>query len=262
VSALFEAKAWIKHRIQARGPHGVHSPLVFYWITQVLRSDKHFFCFDEIEQLRHQLVKDPTVLTIEDLGAGSRKGSNAHRSIASIVASAANPAPHAQILFRLVNELKPQNILELGTNLGISTAYLAKANAAAQVYSIEGAKSLVDQAQKNLARLGVTNVQLIHGSFQEQLGSVLKKMRKVNFAWIDGHHAEQPTIDYFLQILDYCDDQSILVFDDIHWSPGMERAWQFIKAHARVTLSLDFFHFGIVLFQKGREKEDFLLKLP
>jgi len=262
VSAWFEAKAWLKHRIKARGPHGVHSPLVFYWITQVLKSEKHFFCFDEIEALRLEMIENPRLITIEDFGAGSRVSKSNKRSIASIVASAANPAPHAQVLFRLVNEVMPKTILELGTNLGISTAYLAKAAVTADVYSIEGSLELLKEAEANLKALNVKNVQLVKGTFQDQLPLVLEKMKRVDFAWIDGHHSEQPTIDYFELIANYCHENSILVFDDIHWSAGMERAWERIKSNNQVSLSLDFFHFGIVLFQKGREKEHLLLKLP
>lgn len=262
MSAWFEAKAWVKHKLKAHGPHGIHSPLVFYWITQVLRSDKFFFCFTPIEALRMQLLEDPTVIEIEDYGAGSRNGASSKRSIASIAASAANPAPHAQALFRLVNEVKPKRILELGTNLGISTAYLAKAAEGARVYSIEGAPNLVKKAQENLDILGVSNVNIVEGTFQTKLPEVLAEMGQVDFAWIDGHHQEKPTIAYFEKILPYCNEDSILVFDDIHWSAGMERAWQFIQSHNAVTLSLDFFHFGIILFQKGREKEHLLVKLP
>lgn len=262
MSAWFEAKAWLKHKIKAHGPHGIHSPLVFYWITQVLRSDKFFFCFTEIEALRMQLLEDATIVQIEDYGAGSRKSGSSKRSIASIAASAANPAPHAQALFRLVNEVKPKNILELGTNLGISAAYLAKAAEGAKIYSIEGAASLVKKAQENLSALGIHNVTIVEGTFQSKLPDVLKEMGQVDFAWIDGHHQEEPTVAYFEQILPYCTEETILVFDDIHWSAGMEKAWQTVQANSSVTLSLDFFHFGIVLFQKGREKEHLLVKLP
>lgn len=262
MSAWFEAKAWLRHQLKAHGPHGVHSPLVFYWITQVLRSDKFFFCFTEIENLRMQLLEDPSLIEIVDYGAGSRKSGSSKRSIASIAASASNPAPHAQALFRLVNEVRPQYILELGTNLGISTAYFAKAAQEANIYSIEGAPSLVQKAKENLNLLGVSNVTIVEGTFQSKLPLVLEEMGRVDFAWIDGHHQEEPTLTYFEKILPYCTDQSILVFDDIHWSSGMERAWNTIQAHSSVSLSLDFFHFGIVLFQKGREKEHLLVKLP
>jgi hypothetical protein len=41
-----------------------------------------------------------------------------------------------------------------------------------------------------------------------------------------------------------------MVFDDIHWSEGMERAWEEIKRDPAVTLTIDIFFVGLVFFRK------------
>jgi hypothetical protein len=55
-------------------------------------------------------------------------------------------------------------------------------------------------------------------------------------------------------------NNSIFVFDDIHWSQSMEDAWNYIKNHPEVTATIDLFSTGIVFFRKELTKQDFVLK--
>ena len=108
--------------------HGVHSPFVFGFITKVLNDKTEYSCYKEIEQLRSQLKNDNTLLTIEDFGAGSRMHASYKRKVSEIATSSLKPRKFSQLIFRMVNFYKPLNVLELGTSLGVTTAYLASAN--------------------------------------------------------------------------------------------------------------------------------------
>ena len=98
--------------------------------------------------------------------------------------------------------------------------------------------------------MGLTNISLIEGNFDEQLPKWLVYHKKVDFAFIDGNHLYKPTVAYFEALLEVVEDHSILVFDDIHWSEEMEQAWSEISGHKAVTLSIDLFFIGIVFFRK------------
>jgi hypothetical protein len=55
--------------------------------------------------------------------------------------------------------------------------------------------------------------------------------------------------------------ESILVFDDIHWSREMEEAWGIIKSHSSVKCAIDLFFIGIIFFREEfKEKQDFTIR--
>ena len=64
--------------------HGVHSPFVFEFITQVLNDKREFDCFRYIEFLREDLKRQKTEINVPDFGAGSRKHLDNKRSISAI----------------------------------------------------------------------------------------------------------------------------------------------------------------------------------
>jgi len=239
----------------------VHSPFVFDFITKVMNDDRQYYCYGSIEKLRAQLKLDNTVLTIEDFGAGSRVASHHQRSVSSIAKSALKPRKFSQLFFRMVNYYQPATILELGTSLGITSAYMASAQPNAKVVTMEGAKAVAEVAKKNFKSLELSNIQLVQGNFDDTLPSTLQKLKTVDLAFVDGNHRRDPTLQYFEQLLKKSNGDTILVFDDIHWSAEMEEAWAAIQAHPRVTLTIDLFFIGLVFFRDEQKvKQHFTVR--
>ena len=81
---------------------GVHSPFAFALITRVINERWGFYCYDDIELIRRQLV---------------HKGSTGVRR--EIKCS------HGQLLFRVVNYFKPRKLIQFGSPAGIGTLYMA-----------------------------------------------------------------------------------------------------------------------------------------
>lgn len=241
--------------------HGVHSPFVFDFIKNVLSNKSPIDGFAEIENARNHLLNDNRTIDVEDFGAGSSVIKTNKRVIGRMAASSLKPKKYAQLLYRIVQYFKPASILELGTSFGISSAYMAKANPAATLYTMEGAGAIANIAEENFQALHLQNIQLIRGDFQQTLEPLLQKLREVDLAFIDGNHRKEPTLQYFNGLLSKITDNSILIFDDIHWSSGMEEAWQEIKSNAAVTLSIDLFFIGILFFRKDfKVKQDFVIR--
>lgn len=230
--------------------HGVHSPFVFEFITRVLNDKRRFYAFDGIEKIRTQLLSNHSTIEIQDFGAGSRVAKTNTRKVSDVAKGSLKPAKYSQLLFRMIDYYGPAQIMELGTSLGITTAYLASANTNAKVTTFEGSATIAQIARQNHGSMGLANISLLEGNFDDQLPKWLAHNKKVDFAFIDGNHAYKPTIAYFEALLDVVEDHSILVFDDIHWSREMDAAWAQISAHPRVTLSIDLFFIGIVFFRK------------
>ena len=56
-------------------------------------------------------------------------------------------------------------------------------------------------------------------------------------------------------------NESIWIFDDIHWSDDMEEAWEIIKNHPKVTVTIDTFQWGIVFFREEQKKEHLAIRV-
>ena len=232
--------------------HGIHSPFVYDLVTLVFNDNKNkYHCYAPIEALRKQLLKSRQELQITDLGAGSRIADSSIRTIGSIAGSALKPAKYGQLLFRLANYMQAQTILEVGTSLGITTAYLAGSSSRANVFTMEGVPDIVKTAQQHFTRLGLKNIRLIAGNFDETLPQTLPEMGAIDLAYLDGNHRLEPTLRYFEQIFPFLHAKSLVIFDDIHWSAEMEQAWEAIKADPRVKLTIDLFFIGLVFFDDG-----------
>lgn len=228
--------------------HGIHSPFVFDFITKVLRDKKKYPLYNKIEALRKKLLLVKTAIIVEDLGAGSSVNKSSVRTIGAIAASSLKKPKYGQLLFRIVQYYKPKTIIELGTSLGVTTAYLASGNTNADVYTLEGAATVAAEASKNLRSLDVSNVEVVTGNFDDTLPDVLPGIDRIELAFIDGNHRKLPTINYFEQLLPKAAEQAVFIFDDIHWSSEMEEAWKYVQDHPAVYMTIDLFFIGLVIF--------------
>jgi len=241
--------------------YGMHSPFVFELITKVLNDKTVYAAYVVVEDMRTQLLKNHTMLTIEDFGAGSAHDKTNQRTIASITRNVAKSSKYGQLFYRMVKHYQPQNILELGTSLGITTSYLSLAKSDAHLITMEGAVSIAETALQNFKTLKLQNISLVEGNFDQTLSSAIAQLPEVDFAFIDGNHRREPTERYFNQLLPATHHNSILIFDDIHWSAEMEQAWQTIKRHPSVRCTIDLFFIGIVFFRNEfKEKQHFIIR--
>jgi len=253
--------SYLRYRRRATTDYGLHSPFVFDFYTELIRNKLRHYDFEHLQQLRTQLLHDPTSLAITDLGAGSRKLHTSDRLVKDIARHGMTQKRQAELLFRLANKYEPRTTIELGTSLGLTTLYLAKARPSAQVHTIEGSNALHGYAKKLFEKERQQNINAIVGNFDTAFPLLLNELGSFDLLFIDGNHAKEPTLRYFELALKKKHAGSIIIFDDIHWSEGMEQAWNQIRRHPEVSISIDLFYMGIVFFRKEqREKEHFILK--
>lgn len=263
-SPFIIAKKYFRYRLSASNGkgHGIHSPFVYDFIIGVLNDKTRYPSYNVIENLRKRLLSDRAPVPMEDHGAGSASGkSRLSQDVATITARMAKSPKYAQLLFRMVRHYQPHYVLELGTSLGISTAYLASAEPRPVVTTAEGNYALAAAAQNNFNQLALGNIRIITGNFDNTLPQIIAALPQVDMAFVDGNHREQPTISYFHQLLHAAPSSSMFVFDDIHWSQGMENAWKYIREHPAVMLSIDLFQFGIIFFRpEFKVKQHFTIR--
>jgi predicted O-methyltransferase YrrM len=217
--------------------------------------------YKKINFLCHQLQTDIADIEVIDFGAGIGNQENPSylKSVSSIFKNNSIQTKYGELLYRLVKRLQPLNIFELGTSLGISTAYMSLAAPDASITTIEGCKGIAEKAAENFTRLKITNIKQETGSFDSLLETTLNNIPQIDFAFIDGNHRKEPTLRYFESCLEKSHNDTVLIFDDIHWSEDMNEAWNIICSHKSVSLTLDLFQFGIVFFKKELSKQDFII---
>lgn len=243
-----------------RRGHGIHSPFVYDLLTNVIENDNQYYIFADIENLRNQLLRSKQKMIVSDLGAGSALKNTRERSIKKIVKHSAKNRKYGQLLFRLVHHFKPEILLELGTSLGFSSAYLAAPDKDSILHTIEGCNNLARYAMHNFSLLKLENIKSYNAPFEEALPKILNKIKVLDFAFFDGNHRKEPTLNYFNQCLGKINSNSVFIFDDIHWSAEMEEAWEEIKKHPQVVVTIDLFFLGLVFFRKELSKQDFVIR--
>jgi len=251
---------YFKHRLTAKSRHGTHSPFVYKLVDEVIYDFSAKKVYEDVEQQRKKLLNDDTLLSITDLGAGSRLNRNTQKRVSDLAKNALKNPRLAKLLYRLAHHHPAQKMIELGTCLGITTAYLAKANQEATLITMEGCSETANIAYQNFVSLGLTNVELQVGNFNDLFPKEVEASSQLDFVYIDGNHTKAATLNYFHVCLPKTHEGTLLLFDDIYWSKGMKEAWEEIKAHPQVTVTIDLFWIGLVYFKKDQVKEHFKIK--
>jgi predicted O-methyltransferase YrrM len=256
MSVWFRAKAWLRYRSVAKNRHGVHSPFVYALNEKVFPpASADDFGSHPAEAWRTLCLNNHDTIEVSDFGTGV----SGPRAVADIAKRAVKPPHAAQFLYRLVRHFAPGTMLELGTSLGITTLYQQSAAPDAKFITIEGCPQTSALAAK-VFKQQHTKIELRTGTFENELLPALQTLKSVDYVYFDGNHRKQPTLDYFNTCLPFAHENTVFVFDDIHWSAEMEEAWKVIQADKNVTVTIDVFDFGVVFFRKGQMKEDFVIR--
>lgn len=251
---------YLRYLLKAKSKFSVRSPFVRDLYAKVILPKKSFYSFDEIDAIRAMLCKNHNTIKVTDFGAGSHLNNSKEKMISTIAKNAAKSKRIGELLAVLCNEVQPQHALELGTSLGISTLYQYSGTKKANWTTMEGCPETAKIAQKVFNSYQANSIKIVVGDFSKTLPKVVQDYPKLDYVFFDGNHQKQPTIDYFETCLPKATDHSLFIFDDIHWSKGMEEAWDYIKNHPKVSVSIDLFWIGLVFFKKDQKKENFVLR--
>ena len=230
--------------------YSVHSPFVFDFVNEVMLKPMPKRQLEKIENQRQKFLTDRDMMDFVEYGAGSRVANGHQRQISKVASSSLSGKWQCRLMHNMINTYRPKNVLEIGTSLGVSAAYLAAANQESQIVTLEGNPSSAAKAEALFAELDFSNVTVKLGEFGSTLTPTLEQLKRVDCAFIDGNHRKQATIDYYNLIKKYTTNKSFLIIDDIYWSHGMNSAWQHIQSDPDVAFSIDLFRMGVVFFDK------------
>ena len=255
---IYQSIQYIKFLFKSTNQHGVHSPFVFNLVTKCFYDTAHYEAYKQIINYKRQLLTNRTKINVTDLGVGSHKAKKKERLVCEIAKNAGTTNKRAKLLYRLSNYFKFENILELGTSLGIATHAMSLNNLNANIITVEGCPNISEFTKNNFRKHHLDNIHLITGGFTEAIKDLPSKTYDLIF--FDGNHQKKATLEYFESLLKTIHNDSILIFDDIYWSKDMTEAWEIIKQHPKVTVTIDTFFWGFVFFRKEQAKENFVVR--
>jgi len=253
----FQIKSFFKFLISSSNQHGVHSPFVYLLVTKCFYNKKNDTAYQKIIDYRTDSHKDCQEINVTDFGAGSRVFTSNKRTVKAIAKNAGISLKRSKLLYRLTEYLEIKQVVELGTSVGLSTASMA-ANPKVSILTIEGCKETAKTAQLAFKKHHFNNIHLKVGQFSEILPSL---KTNIDLAYIDGNHSKEATLENFRYLLKLKHNDSVFIFDDIYWSEEMQQAWQEIKNHPEVTVTIDTFYWGLVFFRKEQAKEHFKIRI-
>lgn len=249
--------SYINFIFSATNQHGVHSPFVYDLVTKCFYDKSEYTHYSKLIAYRNHLLRNDSLISITDLGPGSKKNNASKRRVSEIAKTSGTTLTRSKLLYRLTQYFKPKEILELGTSLGIATNAMALGNPESKITSIEGCPSLSLFTKKQLKEY--KNVSVLTGDFNTHVPNL--KDKTYDFIFFDGNHTKEATLHYFNELISTANNDSVFIFDDIYWSKGMTEAWETIKKHPKVTVTIDTYFWGFVFFRKEQAKEHFKIRL-
>jgi predicted O-methyltransferase YrrM len=242
----------------------VHSPFVFSLITKCFYDKKSKPEYSILKEYRNSLLENKNSIEVTDFGAGSKVFKSTKREISKIAKTAGISPKRAELLFRIVHYFQPSSILEIGTSLGLATSALSLGSRSvgtkAKITTLEGCPETAKIAQDLLRQFGLANINSVVTEFHSYLSEVQLPTVAIQLIYFDGNHSKKATLDYFELLLPTLTNDSVWIFDDIHWSPEMEEAWKVIKNHPKVSVTIDTFQWGLVFFRREQEKQHFVIR--
>lgn len=261
---LFQIKSYLKFLWNSKNEHGVHSPFVFNLLTKCFYDKRSKPEYSILKNYRKSLLENKSFIEVTDFGAGSKVFKSNRRQISKIAKTAGISPKRAELLFRVTNYFQPKKVLEIGTSLGLATSALALGNPKAKIITLEGCPETANQCQLQFQKFNFNNVDSVITEFENYLQDIKLRLKteteNFDLIYFDGNHSKKATLAYFDLLLTTITNDSVWIFDDIHWSPEMEEAWEAIKNHPKVTVTIDTFQWGFVFFRYEQEKEHFVIR--
>jgi predicted O-methyltransferase YrrM len=263
ISRIQSFVGYVRHAAAAQSKFRLHSPFAYRFYNEVIKNGIFYPQYSHIERVRKDMIGHSRFIKRRDMGARAKEIPCDQRFVrVKDVARRSSISPmKGRFLFRLTRDLNPKNILELGTAFGISALYMANAAPRSRIITIEGCLDSAHLAEENFEMAGTKNIKVLAGTFEKKLPLVWEEMPVPDMVFFDGNHKKGPTLRYFEECLQHIHPGTVFIFDDIHWSSGMESAWKEIRNHPSVKVTIDLYYMGIVFFREELSKEDYILNL-
>ena len=256
---MYQLLQYIKFLFISTNQHGVHSPFVYDLVTKCFYDKTSYENYKKLKAYKKSLLKSTDTIDVTDLGEGSKSFKTNSRVVQQIVKTSSSLDKSMRLMYRLHQYFKPNKVLELGTSLGVATYAMSLGNPESHIITIEGCPNTSKFTESGLTSKSIKNITFINGHFKGVIPTLTEETFDIIF--FDGHHNKEATLEYFETLLPKAHNNTLFIFDDIYWSKDMTEAWESIKQHPEVTVTVDTFFWGLVFFRQEQAKEHFKIRV-
>lgn len=230
------------------------------FITNVLDLTKVEHYSQKVFKYYEELLKSNDKIIQIDIGAGSRRFKHDYRKVCDIAKISGTKPQYGIFYQKLISYFGIKKVIELGTSLGIASAYFSSVFSDSYVVSVEACPNTVEFTSNKLKINNFNNITLINKTFDDFFNETNPYYKYFDFAFIDGNHRKFAVLSYFEKLkYAYLKDVNIVVIDDINWSLDMHSAWQEIVKNNTNSTCLNLFRCGVVITGFNLPRGEFCL---
>jgi len=212
-------------------------------------SDAERVDVDRCEQRRADLLASQEPLgDVFELDTGKHDVT----TVGAETRTASCPPRKALFLYRLVRSARPSLVVEFGSALGISGAYLAsalRANGTGRLVTVEGSPSRQTIAAESIESVAPGVTTSIRGFFDDHLDVLDGAALFFN----DGNHHADAVLRYAEAAVTRMAKPGLLIVDDVQgYSDEMTAAWKQLCADRRFSRSLLVDRIGLLSFGQSK----------
>lgn len=213
-------------KLFCRGGYGIHSPFVYDLITSVIEEKKRYYCYEQYNLVRLQLMQDKRKVTVR----------NRTMSIKKAIETCCFTEAENRLLFRLANRFQPETILLVGSNFGLTPLHLTAYSKDSTCVVVEPEPSIAAIANDYLEKYALASIVLRN--------SLIDIPERLDFV-VWSYPIDSIPLEPFLS---YMNVNSVMVVYGINDSQNNKERWRQICIHPQVTVTIDFLRIGIVFF--------------
>lgn len=236
--------------------HSLKSSFEYGLYTRALNPADNHSSNTEIENIRKKWLNSNQ--SIESIVFGAESTVSESKNVRQIAAEGISHWKLSKQLCGVIDHLGCESVLELGTSLGINAAYLAGCQTVTRLVSVDANSHLINLAKQTLHQAEIP-VELITGEVDAAIEELVKRNESFDLVFVDANHTYEATLRYFQFLKHLIHDESVIIFDDINWSPEMTKAWNEIKADAHVTMAVENFQIGLIFFNSKYTRKSYVL---
>lgn len=230
--------AWSRHH-RSRG-FGIHSPFAFKFVRGVLRERLPYYSYEQIGQLRKNVLKC----------TGSR-----WRNREGVMSF-----KDAKMLFRIVNYFNPQVMLQVGITHGVSSASMLAVSSTSRLHLHAPNLGELPIASKIISRYG--DAVTVHNGMGETLDAYRENLGENQpFVLVDDLRTQDDCDRLLAYLADAMKGPAVIVMRHITRNPLIKQLWTACKQQAQHGQTYTNEKTSIIITTPKLQREDFFLWL-
>jgi predicted O-methyltransferase YrrM len=246
---------YLLHQFTAITRHGLHSPFVYRLVDEVIYDFSDKKVYQTIAEARKRLLNDNREITLT-----SDATETTLAKVSSLAKERLQSLRVEKLIYRLVADHQPGNIIELGTDVGIITICLQQAAPSATIFSLDHQQETAAIAAEIFKEYQVENIEQLTGDIKDILPKLLNRLPRLDLLYLNQNYTAESVLQCFELCLPKIHEGTLIIIPGIYSNAGMRKAWAAIKACPQVSITVDLFWIGLVYFRTGKVKEDFKIR--